>query len=259
MILAELFDGCNLKCSLCPTRFREQSMKHMELSKVEKILKKYSNQWIHWFNWGEPLLHKDFLTIADMVVGSSSRVSTNLSLKLTDEYFKALRKFRMVIVSLSGMTQEIYEINHRGGNFELVMSNLDILLSDRRNPKDTCIHWLSHKYNEFQLPLIEEYCKNKGVNWIKYPLGCTIEELVEGFDHELLQTPKFKRVRSKCRIMNWTPIDVDGNYLLCCVSQNVKIGYTIDDDVTPSELVQARMKTDLCTLCREKSLWRMFS
>lgn len=259
MILAELVDGCNLRCTLCPNRFREMSMKQMSLSTIEKILKKYSTNWIHWFNWGEPLLHKDFLTIADMVKGSSSRVSTNLSLPLSDDHIKALRKFRMVVVSISGMSQEIYEINHRGGNFALVMENLNRLLSVRRNPRDTCIHWLSHKYNEFQLPLIGEYCKDKIVEYINYPLGCTVEELVENFDHELLMKPRFRRVRSSCRLLNWVPMDVDGNYLLCCSSQNVKIGYTIDDNITPTDLLQAKMNTPLCTTCRERTLWRMWS
>lgn len=261
MIVAELFNFCNLRCALCPNRYSKNvAQKYMSLATVEKVLNKYKHQWIYWYNWGEPLLHPDFLTVADMVKGSHSRISTNLSLKLKDAYFEAMRKFSVVTVSISGMTKEVYDINHCGGNFDLVMGNLDKLLSIRRSPKDTIINWLSHKYNKHQEKECEDFCKKAGVLFNSCFMVCTIEELNEGFEHELLVSPKFQKTgRKNCRIINWTPIDVDGNYLLCCTTQNVKIGYTIDNDVSERELVQARLRTSLCTTCREKELWRMFS
>jgi MoaA/NifB/PqqE/SkfB family radical SAM enzyme len=260
MIIAELVDQCNLACTVCPSRFREQTRRQMSLSTIEKILKIYPDRWIHWYSWGEPLLHKDFFKVADLIKESSSRISTNFSLKLDYEYFKAMRKFKMVTISLSGMTQEVYEINHKGGKLDLVMENIDKLLTYRLNPRDTVINWLSHKNNEFQKPLIEKFCKDNGIVFNSCPIVCTIEELDAGFEHELLQNPKFPYEESKgCRIVSWIPIDVDGNYLLCCASQNVRIGYTIDDNVSAQTLVKARQRTELCTRCREKGLWRMFS
>lgn len=260
MVLAELVDQCNLKCALCPTRFRYQSGKQMALSTVEYIVKKYTGRWMYWYNWGEPLLHKDFMRVADLIKGSQSRISTNLSLKLDYEHFKAMRKFEVVTVTLSGMTQEIYEMNHCGGNLDLVMKNIETLLSIRKNPRDTVINWLSHKYNEFQKPLIEEFCKKRDVVFNPCFMVCTIEELDEGFEHEFLVSPKFQSTgRDRCRIANWIPIDVDGDYTLCCSTQNVKVGYNVYNDVSESELIAARYRTDLCIRCREKELWRMFS
>ncbi len=260
MIIAELSDQCNLKCALCPTRFRKQTKKQMSLATVKKILDQYKGHWIHWFNWGEPLLHNKFIEVANLVEGSLSRLSTNLSLKLPDEYFKAMRKFRIVIVSLSGMTKEIYGINHKGGNFDLVMSNLDKLLSFRANPRDTQINWLRHKYNDFQEPIIKAFCEKNHITFNPCFMVCTVEELMNNFSHELLVEPKFQASgRSMCRIINWNPIDVEGDYVLCCTTQNIKIGYNINDNVSFDKLIKVRMKTKVCKECRKRELWRMFS
>ena len=233
-------------------------MDQMPLSIVEKVLKKYRNRWMDWFNWGEPLLHKDFLTIADMVKGTPSRVSTNLSHHMTDDQFSALNKFRVILVSLSGMSEEVYNIYNRGGNFNLVKDNLDRLV---KSPHRTVIiNWLSHKYNKQETDQCKDYCDKYSIRFCPVPLVCTVQEVVEGFDHELLQVPKFQKTgRRGCRIIHWLPIATDGSYLLCCASQNVKIGYTIDDDVTEEQLVKAKLDTALCTTCRDKGYWRMWS
>jgi MoaA/NifB/PqqE/SkfB family radical SAM enzyme len=230
----------------------------MSLETVAKVLKKYGQRWIDWFNWGEPLLHKDFQTIADMVHHTPSRISTNLSHHLRDKDFEALNKFRVVLVSLSGMTEDIYGIYHQGGNFDLVMKNLDTLVRSRRKPM--VMNWLTHPYNTHQFNQAREFCEKWGMKFNPTALVCTVQELVEGFDHELLQVPKFKKTgRLRCRILDWIPIATDGSYLLCCASQNVKIGYKIDDDVSEEELVKARMGTELCQTCREGEYWRMWS
>lgn len=122
------------------------------------------------------------------------------------------------------------------------------------------MNWLSHQYNRHQDDQCKAYCEKFGLRFYPVPLVCTVQELVEGFDHELLQVPKFKSTgRSRCRILDWIPIATDGSYLLCCASQNVKIGYTIDDDVSEEDLVKAKMKTELCQVCRKNEYWRMWS
>lgn len=260
MILPELVDNCNLSCTLCINRFRKPTGKQMSIETVQQVLKKYRGHMIDWFNWGEPLLHKQFLEISSLMGGTYSRLSTNLSLPLTDEYISAMRRFKVVIVSLSGMTGETYKIYHTKGNFELVMENLERLLNIRRSPKDTIINWLWHKYNEHEYPRAEQYCKERRIRLHPLKLVCTVEELVNNFDHELLVTPRYQSTRRQdCRILYWTPIDVDGDYVLCCTSQNIKIGYSVYEDVSPQDLVQAKMKTALCTECRERELWRMYS
>jgi len=87
-------------------------------------------------------------------------------------------------------------------------------------------------------------------------LNCEVEDLVNGFEHELLQG-----VHSSgryCRLLDSVVIGVDGRYLLCCASHNIPTGYTIDDDITLEQLVAAKSKLPLCHTCCERQLWKMF-
>ena len=266
IIIAELVDGCNLKCALCWNRDRKASHKQMSLETVDKILKRYDNPIyeIVWYNWGEPLLHKEFEAFADMAGKSKAQttISSSMSLPLTDERLKSLSNFNRVNISLSGMTADMYKIYHTNGNFDLVMDNLKRLAQLKL--QTIALIWLTHKHHAFQTAMAREFADSLNFTFIEQQLNCCVEELVDGFDHELLRVPKYPYGGHSCRIQHWDIIDVEGNYLLCCGSHNVKIGYSIDDMATMfpfprnKELREAKLKTSLCVTCRENEYWRMF-
>jgi len=259
-IIAELVDACNLRCALCWNRNRTGSGKQMSLETAAKILKRYDNPMceIAWYNWGEPLLHKELETLAEMIGKSDARtiVSSSMSLPISDERLESLHNFDYVCFSLSGMTSDVYNIYHVGGDLGLVMNNLDRLSKLKLN--NVKLRWLEHKYNSFQLPLAQDFANSLGFGFSSTKLNCEVEDLVGGFNHELLKVPKFPRKEHFCHIQYWDAIDVNGNYLLCCASHNVEIGYSVDDKVSRKELRKARSKTDLCATCRENEFWRMF-
>ncbi len=259
VIIGELVDFCKLYCAICWNRNRKGSGKQMELTTVQKILDKFGRTRIGWYNWGEPLLHTEFPKIAEMVKKSYSCISSSLSLDLEDSYFDALHNFKVIYVSLSGMTEEVYKIYNRGGNFELVMSNLRKLVA--RNKNRIVLVWQGHPFNVHQKEECKKLCMDLGIEFSPTTLNCEVEDLVMGFNHALLKSPKFKENRPyfNCQLLfNTLPIDVDGNYLLCCASHNVKTGYTIWDDISPGELFRARAKQDLCITCQDAGFWRMF-
>lgn len=259
MIVPELVDGCNLRCVLCWNRNRVPSMKQMELKTVQKILDKFGKTRIGWYNWGEPLLHREFPKIGEMVKHSNSCISSSLSLNLEDSYFDALRNFRTVYVSLSGMTENVYNIYNCGGNFNLVMSNLRKLVD--RNKNRIVLVWQGHLYNIHQKEDCKKLCMDLGIEFSATTLNCEVEDLVVGFNHTLLKNPKFKENTPyfNCKLLfNNLPISVEGEYLLCCASHNVKTGYTIWDDISPSALFRERADLTLCRTCQEKGFWRMF-
>ena len=266
IVIAELVDGCHLRCALCWNRDRKASNKQMSLKIVDKILKRYDNSIyeIVWYNWGEPLLHKEFETFAHMAGKSNAQttISSSMSLPLTDERLKSLSNFNRVNISLSGMTADMYKIYHTNGNFDLVMDNLKRLAQLKL--QTIMLIWLTHKHHAFQTAMAREFADSLNFGFIEQQLNCCIEELVSGFDHELLRVQKYPYGGHSCRIQHWDTIDVDGNYLLCCGSHNVKIGYSIDDAATMfpfprnKELREAKLKTSLCVTCRENEYWRMF-
>jgi hypothetical protein len=230
----------------------------MELSMVDKVLKKYPGQRIDWFNWGEPLLHKEFLTITEMVKGSLSCISTNFSLKLSDDYFEAMQNFNIVIVSMSGITPEVYNLYHRGGQFDLVMGNIEKLAAKKRTR--LVIRYLLHKDNQHQLQQATDLFGPWGYEVEPVPLNCEVEDLIAGFEHPYLRPKiRYRRPEFRCTPINRPTFDVEGNHLLCCTSHNVKIGLTIDDNVSGRQLIRAKMKTDLCQTCQKNGYWRMWT
>jgi MoaA/NifB/PqqE/SkfB family radical SAM enzyme len=259
-IVPELVDGCNLRCALCWNKDRTGSGKQMSLETIDKILKKYNDfsYEISWFNWGDPLLHNEFETAAQMIgkISSQNIVSSSMSLPISDDRLESLRNFDLVHLTMSGLTPDAYRVYHTNGNLDLVMKNIKRL--SKLKLKNVRVGWLRHKYNEFQLKDAREFAREMGFDFNSTQLSCQVENLIDGFEHELLKVPKFPRKRHWCGIRYWTPIDVDGNYLLCCASHNVKIGYSIDDEISPKELRNVKSKTELCTTCREHEFWRMF-
>lgn len=256
-VFSELVDGCNLKCTLCWNRNRTPSMEQMTLSVVEKIMKRFNgtrNVRYQWFNWGEPLLYGKFYEFSDIVDKARSVISSNFSLKLSDKHFDILKSFRTVIASISGLTEEVYGIYHHGGNFRLVMDNLERL----KGFQNVKVNWIRHRYNTHQDDACREMCVENGFHFSPLYANCEVEDLVDGFKHELLKT-HFRRNREACGIMPWIPISVHGEYLLCCTTHNVGTGYTIDDNISQEELMKVKMEIPICKTCREREYWRMYS
>ena len=213
-----------------------------------------SSQTISWFNWESHDCTKSLKYLPDGK-GTRSAISSNFSLR-TDAGMEP-SNFRTIYVSMSGITPELYQLYNVGGDLSLVMSNLKRLsaLKCRR----VIIRWESHRYNAHQQAKAKDMAEGFGFGFEPILLNCMVEEQVEEFWHPLLSCSYIHKRPGKCKMLKWTPIDVDGNYLLCCASRNVKIGYNIDDNVSDADLVAARLKTDLCTICRDRQYWRMYS
>lgn len=257
MIIPELVDDCQLRCALCWNRSRQPTKRQMPLSIVEKVLEKFGDYYrIDWFNWGEPLLHKEFLTISQLIKDTNSRISSNFSLSLSDEYLAALNNFKMVYISLSGMTPDVYSIYHIGGKFDLVMENLRRFIKICETTAG--IRWLSHPRNQHQANQCQQFCENNGLFFENVVLNCEVENLVAGFEHELYNPNKRRKSGINCHIIRWVPIGVDGRYYLCCASHNVDTGYTIFDDISTQELINIKSKMSLCVQCHQYKLWKMF-
>jgi hypothetical protein len=231
-------------------------MKQMSLSTAEKVIKAYKE--IAWHNWGEPLLYKEFEGLTELVIkyGTDSQVSSNFSLPISDSYFEALSFHKAVIVSMSGMTQDVYEIYNKGGNVNLVLENIRKLAEIRKGRK--VINWESHKYNQHQVPLVVDMCNKYGYKFNPFSLNCEVEDCLNGFNHELLKRPKYRSRRASCGIKSIHAIGVDGKYYLCCASHNVPIGLSIDDIFTEDEILQRKSESVLCKKCDEHKYWRMY-
>jgi len=258
--MAEIVDGCRLKCVLCYNNIRTPSFRQMELGTLEKFITKYFPWRKGYTSWGEPLLHTEFLTIADMIKGSNSDLHSSFSLDIPDEYFKVMGNFDRINISLSGLTQDVHELYHKGGNCSLTLKNIRKLLDnvDREKTK-LYIHFLVHRDNEYQLKEAEELFTNMGFIFIPVRLFYQIEGMLEGFSHPYLKGKEydFHRRSFYCKEVRNPRIDIDGRHMLCCGTRNVPIGFTLDDDVPEELLIETKMKHPLCRKCQETKHWRM--
>ena len=70
-----------------------------------------------------------------------------------------------ITISLSGFTQKIYEIAHKGGNIEVVKENMKKLSSALREAKVSTIvsvYYHKYRYNLDEVKLMEEFAKSLG-------------------------------------------------------------------------------------------------
>ena len=256
MIIPELVYGCQLRCALCWNRARVPSNNQMSIKVVKKVLEKFRRYRIDWFNWGEPLLHTEFIAISELIRGTKSCISSNFSLPLMDDQLDALNNFNVACISLSGMTPDVYKIYHKGGNHDLVMDNLRRFIA--RSTTKIHIRWLMHKYNEHQLNDCRKFCEENDLFLEPVILNAEVENLLDESFQSELYVPRKRQKRTFCHIIKWIPIGYDGRYYLCCASHNVDTGYTIFDDITLQELIDIKRKIPLCTQCQAHEIWRSF-
>jgi MoaA/NifB/PqqE/SkfB family radical SAM enzyme len=230
---------------------------------VEKFLDKYSHYlWRKGYtSWGEPLLHKEFLTIAKMVEGTNSDLYTSFAFApLPDKYFVAMNNFERIGVSLTGLTQDTYGTYRHGGNLEWVLENIRRLAKTIDGARTrVSVFFLTHQGNEHQLKEAEELFVGMGLHFTPSRLFYQVEGMLEGFNPPYLKEKKYQiqRRNSICRELRNPRISVYGNHLLCCGTRNVPIGFTLDDNVPQELLIETKMKHPLCEKCREHQYWRM--
>ncbi len=123
---------CNLRCPACPTGLQLNLRPAVTID--EELFRSIIDEigdylfYLSMYNWGEPLLHKRTPEMVEYAKRKEIDVSfsTNLSLKLTDDYIERLVRSGLdaLIVSLDGVTQETYQKYRRRGNFALVRENM---------------------------------------------------------------------------------------------------------------------------------------
>jgi len=256
-VIPELVDGCNLRCILCWNRNRRGTFKQMSLATVEQVLKVWGRRPQYcWYNWGEPLLYKNFCEFVDMTRRYRSCISSNFSLHIPDSHFEAMKNLAQVTVSMSGLTAEVYNIYHQGGNFPLVWENVNRL----KGYHNIRINWLKHPGNAHQEEECKKWCQDMGFIYGGFRANCEVEECLEDFTHPFLKTERHYSSKhfKNCKVQRWMPISVDGEYLICCTTHNIGLGVTVWDNITYDQLLELKRNHPFCKKCFEKGCWRMF-
>ena len=156
----------------------------MALDEFEKFMRRcreaFGLEGINLFNWSEPLLVRDiadYVRIAKQHSGCPVALSSNMTVPIPDERIEALlENLDKLTFSVSGITQEVYEVYHRKGNIDRVMDNTRRFLEVRRCTwAPTAFFWNfgMHRENASDAPLVEKFCIENDITLQKIPYYVT--------------------------------------------------------------------------------------
>ncbi|MBI3049029.1 MAG: radical SAM protein [Acidobacteria bacterium] len=131
---------CNLGCPACPTGLKLDVRPRvaMEFEWYRRVLDELGPYlfFLNLYNWGEPLLHKQFPEMVAYAKQWDIRViaSSNLSLPLEREYLERLVRSGLdkLKVGMEGTSQEEYARYRVRGNFDLVTGNMRTIQEIKR-------------------------------------------------------------------------------------------------------------------------------
>lgn len=200
----EINSVCNLHCPTC-TKGNQEGYDHqtgvMDFELMEKILYKirYENPNAIVFVYGnsEPFLHPKLPECVQAIhrYGLHPEMSTNLNvLRRLDDLLSA--KPDLMIVSLSGFTQDIYVRGHAGGNIERVKENMRTLAeTNNKLPEDKrvkiLVNYHCYNDNEHEIAPMKEYATNLGLGFFtSLARAISMENAIQYCrEHDLHSTP----------------------------------------------------------------------
>ena len=239
---------CQLKCPLCHTGLgtidRDKGVMHFDTyKKVVDEIKDYC-VWLTLYSWGEPFLNKridEFIAYAHEA-RIATTISTNLNKPLKKDMAERIVRSGLdtMIVSIDGVTQEVYEQYRVGGRLDRVLENLQLLVDTKRElGSDTpYIEWqfIVMRQNQHQIPEARAISEAMGVDGIlfkkvDFPLGEEETDTAKkwmpvGIEEYLREHPFERPFREeegdRCwRLWRSTVINWDGGAAPCCYLVNV--------------------------------------
>lgn len=290
-IIIDVIGGCNLKCPSCPNGYFKAKNPGgmMDLETFKKILEKASREYpgaiIALYNWTEPFLHPQIAEFIKTVhsFGFKSILSSNLNLLPfdLDEFSKA--GLGSLTISLSGFSQKIYEIGHRGGNIETVKENmrkLSLALKKAGASTKITVYYHKYLYNLEEIDLMKNFAESLGFafghDWAYF---MPIEGIKDYLDDKLAQSEvdfiekklaldirqaveATKPFRKEPCLFPTSLLTIDwrGQIQLCCGlydSGKFSIGSYLD---TASEIIEERLKKHpYCKECMKIGLHILIS
>jgi|GEM_PF-3421200 len=263
----DLIDACHLKCPTCVrgTRTIENSSRKMGLDQFRLILSKLKDEGypaIGLYSWTEPFLNR---TLQDYVseinnYGLRCLLSSTLSLRHIDNLEETLMAgVDHMIVSMSGMDQETYQINHTSGHLEYVLSNLRRaagIIHSRGLRTHLVMRFISFPHNVHHMVLAEAFARDLGIHF----------EVIRGHSDPLTQTYTDQFCEDKianppadwpelhgktCNLMfDQIALDCDGNVYTCCgvpTHPSLQLGKYLD--LGEHEILLRRYTHRFCRSC----------
>jgi MoaA/NifB/PqqE/SkfB family radical SAM enzyme len=261
----DTIDVCHLKCPTCVRGVRgmENTSARMDLATFAAITARLKDQGfdrIGLLNWTEPFLNRDlhhYIATAKRT-GLWTLLCSTLSLPRIDNLEDTLvAGLDQLTVTISGMDQATYEINHVGGELAYVMQNLASVreIKERLSlPLQVDLRFLRFPHNLHQESAARDYTESLGFHFD--PLD-GVTETQQDDAHFIREARAAASRRSPeddgkaCELMfNQIAIDCLGDVYICCAMPNfpsLRLGKFLD--MTPDEVLAAKFFHPFCRAC----------
>ena len=176
----DITDQCNLRCPGCLTGmgFNSDRQGMMAYAHFQRLVDgaRRSTALAVLYNSGEPLLHPAVLPMIRRLTRYriASIISTNGHFVRTRQAADALVSsgLSVMIVSLSGATQDVYGRYHRGGNLDQVIKGVRDVVEARKNSRQRTpfivFRFLIMEHNRHETKAMAALAKAAGCDWSEF-------------------------------------------------------------------------------------------
>jgi radical SAM protein with 4Fe4S-binding SPASM domain len=280
--------SCNLRCPECPSGLRSftRPTGMLDSDRYKKVIDQASNHltWLHLYFQGEPFLHPRFLDLVKYadekrIFTSTSTNAHYLTERLVTQIFES--GLKQVIISLDGITQEIYEKYRVGGDLTKVKKGLLLLIEERKKIKSKfpriVLQFLVTGQNEHQIPNLTSWAREIKVDELQLKTAqiYNFEDGSELIPSDLAYSRyipgslgkwKIKKpMENKCwRMWQGAVITWDGKVVPCCFDKDAhhvmgeldslsleKIWYSENYKNFKKQLIMGRREIEMCRNCSE--------
>ncbi len=265
----DIVDACNLRCRTCVRgqRKMKNSQERMSFSKFKKIVVKAKEKGattVAMYNWTEPFLHPEINKFVKEIVDNDIRcvLSSNFALSEMSTLIETLEAgVSELSVSVSGFTNDIYQVNHSGGDIEVVKRNLTDLaqyLSGSSLDINVYVKYLEFDYNREQIAAFKEFSESLGLNFQVHPaFGDPFTPVLNDFsttDEIIVDVRKIESSEESlnpCALLfDVIALDCKGDVYLCCAYgnfENCRIGNFLEMDY--EKMMLSRLFHPKCRTC----------
>lgn len=280
--------SCNLRCPQCPSGLREftRPTGMLEGRLFEKVILqlKSSLHSLTFYFQGEPYLNPDFLKMVSFAGKQNIYTITSTNAHyLTPENAKQTVESGLdkLIISIDGITQEVYQQYRIGGRLDKVMEGTKEILKQKKLLKSKTPHviwqFVVFKSNESQVEAVKKLGKELGVDQVKIKTAQIynfenghdlIPESEEFSRYKKTEEGKFEiknKLLNQCwRMWQGCVITWDGKVVPCCFDKDAhyKLGNLEEEGFeavwqSPAynnfrkSVLGSRNEIDICTNCTE--------
>jgi MoaA/NifB/PqqE/SkfB family radical SAM enzyme len=199
-LVIDVTNGCQLSCPICPTglKLQDRPIGSLSLDLFKDLLDEIGDFvfFIDFYNWGEPLINKkidEYIKIAHQR-RIWTTISSNLSLPLTDQRIQGLIESGLseLIISVDGASPETYATYRQGGDFELVIQNMQRIVRMKKflGRKNPFVIWrfLVFSFNEAEIQHASDLAAQYDVDEIVFAPPFVDER----FPNWIPKNPKFQ-------------------------------------------------------------------